>query len=171
MIPKHDMVAADPLVLLPKASLQSGGGVISFYSSTNLSLFSSDFFTPRQSSPRPYSPGPVELHYTTTLIHVQPIPPSTMSEINTPKKEKKDKKRKSDAAGLAEIAPVAPEAGSASAEAIAIEVDGEKALKKAKKDKKEKRKSVAAEGAEGDVKVCSDSTRIDRLVFRYNDKY
>ncbi|WVN86925.1 uncharacterized protein L203_102100 [Cryptococcus depauperatus CBS 7841] len=68
-----------------------------------------------------------------------------MAPDSTPKKEKKDKKRKSE---VAEIVPVPAEEGTASAEAVAIEVDGEKALKKQKKEKKEKRKSLAAEGAE-----------------------
>ncbi|TYJ57879.1 hypothetical protein B9479_001489 [Cryptococcus floricola] len=80
------------------------------------------------------------------------------------KKEKKDKKRKSEAADLA---PVAPEAGSASAEAVAIEVDGEKALKKQKKDKKEKRKSVAAgevaEGIEEDDKKAEFSVPLEAI--------
>ncbi|WVF68595.1 hypothetical protein IAT40_003364 [Kwoniella sp. CBS 6097] len=65
---------------------------------------------------------------------------------STPKKEKKDKKRKSEAADLA---PIPAAEGTASAEAVAMEVDGDKALKKQKKEKKEKRKSLAAaEGAE-----------------------
>jgi hypothetical protein len=90
----------------------------------------------------------------------------TMAE-GTPrkeKKEKKDKKRKSEAADLSTETPVKPEAvapaeGTASAEAVAMEVDGEKAAKKAKK---EKRKSVAGEAAaveEQDAKVSSDSGR------------
>ncbi|WWC65725.1 uncharacterized protein I303_108347 [Kwoniella dejecticola CBS 10117] len=74
-----------------------------------------------------------------------------MAPESTPKKEKKDKKRKSEAADL----PVQPEAippaeGTASAEAVAMEVDGEKALKKQKKEKKEKRKSSAAGEAADD---------------------
>jgi hypothetical protein len=74
------------------------------------------------------------------------------------KKEKKDKKRKSEAADLATEEPIKPEVvpaveGSASAEAVAMEVDGEKAAKKAKK---EKRKSVGGDVAaeEQDSKVC-----------------
>jgi hypothetical protein len=73
------------------------------------------------------------------------------------KKEKKDKKRKSEAADLATEEPIKPEvvppaAGTASAEAVAMEVDGEKAAKKAKKDK---RKSVGGDVAaeEQDAKV------------------
>lgn len=80
-----------------------------------------------------------------------------MAPESTPKKEKKDKKRKSEVADTS-IAPepVAPEEGTASAEAVAMEVDGDRALKKQKKEKKEKRKSLAAEGAEEveDKKVC-----------------
>jgi H/ACA ribonucleoprotein complex subunit 2 len=80
------------------------------------------------------------------------------------KKEKKDKKRKSEAADLSTETPVKPEAvapaeGTASAEAVAMEVDGEKAAKKAKK---EKRKSVAGEAAaveEQDAKVSSCTGR------------
>lgn len=81
-----------------------------------------------------------------------------MAPESTPKKEKKDKKRKSEVADTS-IAPepVAPEEGTASAEAVAMEVDGDRALKKQKKEKKEKRKSLAAEGAEEveDKKVCT----------------
>ena len=73
------------------------------------------------------------------------------------KKEKKDKKRKSEVADLATEEPVKPEVvppaeGTASAEAVAMEVDGEKAAKKAKK---EKRKSVGGDVAteEQDAKV------------------
>ncbi|WWD04301.1 hypothetical protein V865_002370 [Kwoniella europaea PYCC6329] len=76
-----------------------------------------------------------------------------MAPESTPKKEKKDKKRKSDAADLsASIKPqaVPPAEGTASAEAVAMEVDGEKALKKQKKEKKEKRKSLAAGEGEGE---------------------
>ncbi|WVQ96135.1 hypothetical protein IAU59_003237 [Kwoniella sp. CBS 9459] len=70
---------------------------------------------------------------------------------STPKKEKKDKKRKSEAADLA---PIPAAEGTASAEAVAMEVDGDKALKKQKKEKKEKRKSLAAaEGAEGETEA------------------
>ncbi|OCF37128.1 H/ACA ribonucleoprotein complex subunit 2 [Kwoniella heveanensis CBS 569] len=70
---------------------------------------------------------------------------------STPKKEKKDKKRKSEAADLA---PIPAAEGTASAEAVAMEVDGDKALKKQKKEKKEKRKSLAAaEGAEGEAEA------------------
>lgn len=80
-----------------------------------------------------------------------------MAPESTPKKEKKDKKRKSEVADTS-IAPepVAPEEGTASAEAVAMEVDGDRALKKQKKEKKEKRKSLAAEGTEEveDKKVC-----------------
>jgi H/ACA ribonucleoprotein complex subunit 2 len=75
-----------------------------------------------------------------------------MSEV-TPKKEKKDKKRKSEAA--VEPEAIAPVEGSASAEAVAMEVDGDKAAKKAKKDKKEKRKSIAGEGEDADDKKVS----------------
>lgn len=84
-----------------------------------------------------------------------------MAGGDTPKKEKKDKKdkkRKSEVADLGEE-PVKPEVvpaveGSASAEAVAMEVDGEKAAKKAKK---EKRKSVGGDVAaeEQDAKVGS----------------
>lgn len=81
-----------------------------------------------------------------------------MAPESTPKKQKKDKKRKSEVADTS-IAPepVAPEEGTASAEAVAMEVDGDRALKKQKKEKKEKRKSLAAEGAEEveDKKVCT----------------
>jgi hypothetical protein len=88
----------------------------------------------------------------------------TMSE-STPikekkeKKEKKDKKRKSEAADVTmdTETPIKPEVvppaeGTASAEAVAMEVDGEKAAKKAKK---EKRKSVGGDVAaeEQDAKV------------------
>ena len=72
------------------------------------------------------------------------------------KKEKKDKKRKSEAADVSET-PIKPEVvppaeGTASAEAVAMEVDGEKAAKRAKK---EKRKSVGGDVAteEQDAKV------------------
>jgi hypothetical protein len=77
------------------------------------------------------------------------------------KKEKKDKKRKSEAADVTmdTETPVKPEVvppaeGTASAEAVAMEVDGEKAAKKAKK---EKRKSVGGDVAaeEQDAKVSS----------------
>jgi hypothetical protein len=75
------------------------------------------------------------------------------------KKEKKDKKRKSEAADLATEEPIKPEVvppaeGTASAEAVAMEVDGEKAAKKAKKDK---RKSVGGDVAaeEQDAKVSN----------------
>jgi hypothetical protein len=91
---------------------------------------------------------------------------ATMSE-GTPikekkeKKEKKDKKRKSEAADVTmdTETPIKPEVvppaeGTASAEAVAMEVDGEKAAKKAKK---EKRKSVGGDVAaeEQDAKVSS----------------
>jgi len=79
------------------------------------------------------------------------------------KKEKKDKKRKSEAADVTmdSETPIKPEVvppaeGTASAEAVAMEVDGEKAAKKAKK---EKRKSVggdvAAEEQDAKVGLCS----------------
>ncbi|WRT69544.1 uncharacterized protein IL334_006531 [Kwoniella shivajii] len=76
-------------------------------------------------------------------------------ESTTPKKEKKDKKRKSEAAdGAIPPQPIPPAEGTASAEAVAMEVDGEKALKKQKKEKKEKRKSLAA--GEGEMEVDDD---------------
>jgi len=84
------------------------------------------------------------------------------------KKEKKDKKRKSEAADLATEEPVKPEVvppaeGTASAEAVAMEVDGEKAAKKAKK---EKRKSVGGDVAaeEQDAKVSCGSFDVVRIL-------
>lgn len=84
------------------------------------------------------------------------------------KKEKKDKKRKSEVADLATEEPVKPEVvppaeGTASAEAVAMEVDGEKAAKKAKK---EKRKSVGGDVAaeEQDAKVSYGSFGVVRIL-------
>jgi H/ACA ribonucleoprotein complex subunit 2 len=84
---------------------------------------------------------------------------STPIKEKKEKKEKKDKKRKSEAADVTmdTETPIKPEVvppaeGTASAEAVAMEVDGEKAAKKAKK---EKRKSVGGDVAaeEQDAKV------------------
>ncbi|WWD20151.1 hypothetical protein CI109_104627 [Kwoniella shandongensis] len=74
-------------------------------------------------------------------------------ESTTPKKEKKDKKRKSE---VADLAPVPPAEGTASAEAVAMEVDGDKALKKQKKEKKEKRKSLAVGEGEDATEAADD---------------
>jgi len=84
---------------------------------------------------------------------------STPIKEKKEKKEKKDKKRKSEAADVTmeTETPIKPEVvppaeGTASAEAVAMELDGEKAAKKAKK---EKRKSVGGDVAaeEQDAKV------------------
>ena len=84
---------------------------------------------------------------------------STPFKEKKEKKEKKDKKRKSEAADVTmdTETPIKPEVvppaeGTASADAVAMEVDGEKAAKKAKK---EKRKSVGGDVAaeEQDAKV------------------